>query len=138
MIFVDAGAFVARYRKSDDFHYAAVRCWLELEKRRTPCITSSLVLAEAAEFQCQTAGNAIAAGRLRIWLSSDRLLVLRPDSEIELEAADLLDRYKDQRIGFTDCVSFVLMRRKGINSVFGFDRPFRIAGFTLWPDERHP
>jgi len=39
----------------------------------------------------------------------------------------------DQSISFTDCVSFVLMRRESIARVFGFDRQFQAAQFKLWP-----
>jgi predicted nucleic acid-binding protein len=136
MIFIDAGAFIARHRKSDDHHAAALEGWRQIERKRTPCATSSLVLVEAATFLCRAAGNAMAAERMRIWLSSDQLLVLRPDREIELEAADLLDRYADQKIGFADCVSFILMGRRRIDTVFGFDRHFRVAGFSVWPPEK--
>jgi uncharacterized protein len=133
MMFIDAGAFIARHRTSDDHHAAAVAGWRQIEKRQTPCATSSLVLVEAATFLSRAAGNVLAAERMRIWLSSERLLVLRPDRDVELEAADLLERYADQHIGFTDCVSFILMTRRRIDTVFGFDRHFRLAGFTVWP-----
>jgi predicted nucleic acid-binding protein len=41
-------------------------------------------------------------------------------------------KYSDQAISFTDCVSFVLMRREGIKRAFSFDKHFRYAGFTLF------
>jgi predicted nucleic acid-binding protein len=133
MIFLDAGAFIARHRPSDDYHKAALRGWRELEKQKRPCCTTSLVIAEAAQFVGRAAGGMAAASRLRLWLSSDWLRVVRSDREIELEAAALLERYADQHIGFTDCVSFAVMRRQRIDTVFGFDRHFRVAGFKLWP-----
>jgi len=136
MLFVDAGALIARHRESDDHHRDALRGWRDIESRRKQVFTSNLVLVEAARFLSRISGNARAAERLRIWLSSEQLVVLRPDREIELEAADLLEKYADQQIGFIDCISFVLMRRRRINAVFGFDRHFRSAGFKLWPAGR--
>jgi predicted nucleic acid-binding protein len=53
-----------------------------------------------------------------------------PDDE--LAALDVMLRYSDQRIGFADCVSFVLMRRNHIRRAFSFDRHFELAGFNLW------
>ena len=136
LIFADAGAFIARYRTSDDHHAAATAAWGEIERRKTPCLTTSLVLVEAARFLAFAVGNARTAERVRLWLTFDRLTIARPDREIELEAADLLETYADQRIDFVDCISFVTMRRRGVDTVFGFDRHFRHAGFKLWPPGR--
>ncbi len=44
-----------------------------------------------------------------------------------------LDKYENQRSSFTDCVSFTLMRREGIQQAFGFDGHFTLARFELWP-----
>ena len=38
------------------------------------------------------------------------------------------------RASFVDCVSFEMMRRRGITRAFGFDRDFVHAGFELVPD----
>ncbi len=42
-----------------------------------------------------------------------------------------MEQFADQAIGYTDCVSFVLMRKHRFERVFGFDRHFRVAGFEL-------
>ena len=42
---------------------------------------------------------------------------------------DLLKKYADQAVSFTDCLSFALMRRDGIRECFAFDRHFQAAGF---------
>lgn len=59
--------------------------------------------------------------------------VLRAGLAEELEAVPLLEKYADQKVSFTDCVSFVLMRRQGIERAFSFDKHFPAAGFRLWP-----
>jgi len=133
LIFVDAGALIARYRQTDEYHGAAVLAWRQIERRRLACATSSLVLYEAARFLCRTVGIVAAAGRLRIWLSSEIWTVLRPDVEVELDAIDLLVKYADQQIGFEDCVSFVLIRRHRITRAFTFDNHFAVSGLELWP-----
>ncbi|MEI9898572.1 MAG: hypothetical protein WDN28_33130 [Chthoniobacter sp.] len=58
---------------------------------------------------------------------------LRPAPEDLAKAAKLMRKYADQSVSFTDCVSFVLMRREAITRVFGFDRHFQAAQFKLWP-----
>jgi predicted nucleic acid-binding protein len=79
------------------------------------------------------AGGAFAAERARSILESERLAILRPGLAEEHEAVPLLEKYADQRVSFTDCVSFVLMRRHGIERAFSFDRHFGGAGFRHWP-----
>ena len=69
-------------------------------------------------------------------MTSSTLEILRPSPEDELAALDLFEKFADQEVSFTDCISFVLMRRRQIKRVFSFDRHFRHAGFTLWPEER--
>ena len=64
-----------------------------------------------------------------------RLVSDHPDAEDEFEAlVELFRKFADQRVSFTDCVSFALMRRYGIAKAFGFDRHFVHAGFELWPE----
>ena len=61
------------------------------------------------------------------------LTVHRPDEADETRAVDLFEKYSDQAVSFTDCVSFVLMRRHAIESAFTFDQHFERAGFSRWP-----
>ena len=61
-------------------------------------------------------------------------MILRPEAEDEFKALELFRKLGDQQVSFTDCVSFALMRRYGIDKAFGFDRHFVHAGFELWPE----
>ena len=60
-----------------------------------------------------------------IWLSATR-----EDWHASLR---WLEKFADQKLSFTDALSFTLMRREGLSTVFGFDRHFESAGFELWP-----
>jgi predicted nucleic acid-binding protein len=64
---------------------------------------------------------------------SSRLSILRPDENDELAALELFQKYADQRVSYTDCVSFVLMERQNIKCAFSFDRHFTIPGFDVEP-----
>jgi predicted nucleic acid-binding protein len=46
---------------------------------------------------------------------------------------DLFAKFADQRVSFTDCVSFILMRRHRLARAFTFDRHFGDAGFGVMP-----
>lgn len=111
-----------------------MRGWDEIIAGSFRCVTSNLVVAEAATLLTRLMGGARAAEKVQTWYESEVITVLRSDERDELLATSFLSRYADQRIGFVDCVSFALMQRMGIRSVFGFDRHFAIAGFRLWPE----
>jgi predicted nucleic acid-binding protein len=44
-----------------------------------------------------------------------------------------LEKYAKEAIGCVDCISFVLMRARGIERAFTFDADFRVAGFEILP-----
>jgi predicted nucleic acid-binding protein len=133
LIFIDTGAFLARYVQRDEYHENAVAFWDELTRDNLPCFTSSLILNETFTLLGRRTTHAFAAGRARQIYASSFLQVLRPDANDEVAAIILLEKYADQKVSFCDCVSFVLMRRAGISDVFTFDGDFAIAGFNVRP-----
>ena len=133
MIFVDTGAFLARYIRQDSLHRRAKRTWAEIARSRTRCFTSNFVLDETITLLGRRSSYAFAAERASVLLSSQALTILRPDAEDEIRAVDLLAKFADQQVSFTDCISFVLMRRHRLQRAFTFDRHFSIAGFEVTP-----
>ena len=133
MIFIDTGAFIARYVSADQYHQQAVAAWSRLKEDRKRCFTSNFVLDEMFTLLARQAGYGFAAQRARNILDSQALRILRPGEGQEREAVELFEKFADQKISFTDCVSFVLMRQAGIRKAFSFDRHFILAGFDLWP-----
>ena len=133
MIYIDTGAFLARYIKRDQYHARATAFWNELGRSGERCFTSNFVLDETFTLLARYAGYPFAAQRARTIMASEVLTILRPQGEDELKAIGLFEQYADQEVSFTDCVSFALMRRKRIKRVFGFDSDFEKAGFQLRP-----
>ena len=132
-VFIDSGAFIGRQRADDQHHRAALAGWAHLEKSRARLFTSNFVLDEAITLLSRRAGASFAAAQARVWYSSAVLGILRPDADDEQRALDLLEKFADQAVSFTDCVSFVLMRREHIKRAFAFDRHFKAGGFELFP-----
>ena len=133
MIFVDTGAFVARYVRQDSHHRRARRAWAEIERSHSRCFTSSFVLDETFTLLGRRASYSFAADRARSLLHSAALTILRPDADDEEKAVDVFAKFADQQVSFTDCTSFYLMRHHGLNRAFTFDRHFADAGFELVP-----
>ena len=133
MIFADTGAFIARYVRQDAHHRKARRAWGEIERSHIRCFTSSFVLDETFTFLGRRTSYPFAAERARALLQSAALTILRPEAEDEERAVELFDKFADQEVSFTDCISFVLMRRHGLERAFTFDRHFASAGFDIMP-----
>ncbi len=59
------------------------------------------------------------------------LVRVTPDDE--RAAWDLFSARSDQEQSFTDCSSFVLMRRLGLDTAIAVDADFAAEGFTTLP-----
>jgi hypothetical protein len=133
VIYVDTGAFIARYVRQDNHHRKARRAWSEIERGHVRCFTSNFVLDETFTWLGRRTSYPFAAERARALLHSAALTILRPEAEDEEKAVDLFDKFADQEVSFTDCISFVLMRRNRLERAFTFDRHFARAGFEIMP-----
>jgi uncharacterized protein len=134
MIFVDTGAFLARHLPRDQHHELARDAWRQLEELREGLVTSNLVINELVTLLTRWSSAEDAATRGRSLYASRVLEIWRPDEDVELTALGLVSKFGDQRISFTDAVSFALMRRRGVRRAFTFDHHFRLAGFEVWPE----
>jgi len=133
VIFIDTGAFLARYIERDQYHDAAAKHWQTLRHDRRQCFTSNFVLDETITLLARRSTYQFAAERARNLFESKSLAILRPDEDDELAALEFFQKYADQNVSFTDCVSFVLMEKRSIKRAFSFDRHFTIAGFEVEP-----
>ena len=129
-IFVDTGAFLAKEIAYDQHHAAALEHWRKLATDRATFISSEHVFDETMTLLSRRTTYAWAAEWGRDALISG-INWLRADVGEWNQALRLMHKYADQGVSFTDCVSFVLMRREGLREVFGFDGHFAAAGFRL-------
>ena len=136
MIYIDTGAFLARHLSKDKHHRQANTLWDSIRKKGEKCVTSNFVLDETFTLLGRRAGYNFAAQRAGNIYASESLTILRPGREDELKAIAFLEKYSDQRLSFTDCVSFVLMKSKRIKRVFTFDHHFQLAGFQIYPKNK--
>lgn len=133
MIYIDTGAFLARYLSKDQNHNQANTFWESIRKKSETCVTSNFVLDETFTLLGRRAGYRFAAQRARNIYVSELFDILRPSREEELKAIGFFEKYSDHGLSFTDCVSFVLMKTKKIKRAFTFDHHFQLAGFQIYP-----
>ena len=132
-IFVDTGALVSRILPRDQHHSASLEGWRILENVDVRLISSEHVLDESVSLLVRQAGTSLAARWAREHLASGEVILLSSSHDDWQEALRWLEKFADQRISFTDALSFALMRRERIEQAFSFDRHFALAGFELWP-----
>jgi len=131
VIFIDTGAFLARYAAGDQHHAEAVFLWGELESGPARFFTSNMVLVETFTLLARRTTYAFASERAHNIYHSERLTILRPEANDEVEALSVFQKYSEVAVSFTDAVSCVLMRRHRLKRVFSFDRHFEDMGFSL-------
>jgi len=91
------------------------------------------VLDETFTLLGRWAGYAFSVQRAKNIYASQALTICRPGREDEIKALQFFSKYADQHVSFTDCISFVLMKREKIDQAFSFDRHFGFAGFRVVP-----
>lgn len=130
-VFVDTAGFLARWLPRDANHRKAVAAWSRIAGRRL--FTSNHVVDETLTLLARRASYAFAREKAESIFASVALEILYSTREDELEALTLFGKYADQEVSFTDCVSFVLMKRHHVSTAFTFDRHFALAGWRQIP-----
>jgi predicted nucleic acid-binding protein len=129
-LFLDASYAIALSAPADQLHESAVRVAERIESESISLVTTRAVTLEI--------GNALsklkhrrAAVELLQSLEDDPTVEIVPLTEELYGLAYQLNRSRaDKEWGLTDCVSFVLMRERGLTEALTADEHFRQAGFT--------
>ncbi len=132
-VFVDAWAWIALTLADDRGHADSLRVAAELRTDRVSLLTTNGVVYEAVNLVRRTAGLAAALallGQLDLLQRAGELTVVHRTAADDAQARSWLARYADQHFSFTDCTSFAVMAREGIQEAFTADRHFAVAGFT--------
>ncbi|MBI2342940.1 MAG: PIN domain-containing protein [Deltaproteobacteria bacterium] len=131
-LFIDTGAFYARYVARDAHHAGAVKTWREIATRGVACLTTNFVVAELItllSYRINAKGGLQVAREI---YGSHRLDVFSVTREIEISALEWLERFADQAFSMTDAVSFAVMTARKLETAFTFDHHFAIAGFRAY------
>jgi predicted nucleic acid-binding protein len=130
-VFVDTVAWYGLADPGDGFHRDAVRRFEHLETEGREFITSNHVVGETytllrARLGSEPAQRFLLRSRDPAYMTR----VFAPEAW-EIAAEALLLQYRDQGFSYVDAVSFVTMRRLGLQEAFSYDHHFATAGFTL-------
>jgi predicted nucleic acid-binding protein len=132
-VLVDSGVWIALASAGDQHHAAADAAMHAAVGTRTTLLTTSLILAEVHRFLLFHAGIRPAALMLERIDASPSVTVVFPDAGHDAAARRWLARFADQRITYTDAVSFAVMQSHRCAAALSFDHDFVVAGFAIRP-----
>ena len=129
-IFADTGYWVAITFHTDELHQLASNLTSQLRNHRI--VTTEAVLIEVLDHASKLGPywRGLAANIVQNTMQDSLSEVLPQSSDLFLNAVSLYASRLDQRWGLTDCISFVVMRERGITQALAYDRDFEQAGFT--------
>ena len=128
MRFADTAYFLALLNPRDEWHQAAVRL---SRSREGSLLITVWVLLEV--------GDALAAGPNRRWfpawvdslLASTGLEVIPAGNDWFFRGLTLYRGRPDKEWSLTDCISFEVMRERGLTEALTSDHHFEQAGFSV-------
>jgi uncharacterized protein len=114
----------------DEMHPTAARTLRDAERKRGSFVTTDYVLDETATLLVARGLGHLVPPLLEATLHSLACTVeWTGPSELE-QAAAFLTKHLDQGWSFTDCVSFLVMRRRRLRAALTKDQHFVKAGFV--------
>ena len=126
-VFVDTSAVLALLNPDDVHHGRARRGFATLRSAEAPLVTTSFVLVEIYALLARRMGlEAVQAFREEL---APLIEVEWVDSQLHESGLDLVLNRQRRRLGLVDAVSFLVMRARGIEGAFAFDRHFDQEGF---------
>ena len=131
--FLDTGFLIALEAADDQHHAAAIASWHEIRKHRVAFVSTTYIFDETVTFFNSRGHHAKALTIGEALLNSRVVTLVHVDEPIFAEAWREFTRQSDKRYSLTDCVSFVVMKRRRIKAVLAFDKHFTQAGFERLP-----
>lgn len=126
-VFADTFYFLALLNRRDQWHEQAV----QLSRRGGfAIVTTRAVLLEVADALAHPMTRPLAGEFLGELDTDANVEIVALDEALCGRALDLYREREDKHWTLTDCISFVVMRGRGITEALTGDRDFRQAGYT--------
>jgi len=129
-VFADTGYWIAMIDKGDARRSAAVDAAIKIGGTRI--VTTSAVLTEVLNHFSGLTGiyRDNVAFFIQRTMNSDDVRVVRVADPLFNDGLTMYAAYRDKKWSHVDCMSFAVMRRRGITDALAHDEHFRQAGFT--------
>lgn len=127
-VFLDTVGLITVWDQDDEWHELAACAFRALKATRVPLVTTTFTLAECGNTAARTAFR-LDVDALRQTLEIAGGLIF-PDHDGWRSARNAYCRGESGNPGLVDQLSFVVMRRLGLDEAFTNDRHFSASGFV--------
>lgn len=124
-IFLDSSYVITLVNKRDQYHGQASEVARVLGEN--PLVTTDVILLEVGNGLARNF-KAEAVAVIDEFLNSDEVQIISVDTRLFQKGFDLYKDYQDKAWGLVECISFVVMREKGIADALTTDSHFEQAG----------
>lgn len=131
--FVDTSYLLALELVNDQNHHAAKAHWQQLVISLPSLVTTSYIFDEVVTYFNSRGHHqkAIQVGNNLLYSPSVELIQV---DEVLFHAGwDYFQQHQDKQYSLTDCISFVVMQQRTIQTGLTFDQHFAQAGFQSEP-----
>ena len=129
-VFVDTSGFYALLVAGDDQHQRADQILRGARQKSTGFVTSDYVLDETITLLTARKHGHLVEPFLQVTLHSSACRIEWTDPDRFTETASFLLKHQDHAWSFTDCLSFVLMKKDRLREALTKDVNFAQAGFV--------
>ncbi len=129
-VFIDTVGWIALVHRNDNLHQKAVQSYRNIGNLHR--ITTDTVLIESCNAFSKSTMRPLAL-ILMEKVNEAKVLgileVVHAEEELIRQGFEVFKNRMDKDWSFTDCISFVLMKKRGINKAMTSDHHFEQAGF---------
>lgn len=126
-VFADTFYYLALLNRRDDAHSRVVDLTRRLNGR---IVTTDGVLTELADGLSRSSTRGTAADFIKRLRANPLVSVVAGERDLFDRGLDLYIRREDKNWSLTDCISFVVMRDRGLSQALTADHHFEQAGFV--------
>ena len=130
--FLDTSYLIALVLNTDQYHVNALKKWQSIKGSKS-FVTTSYVFDETVTYLNRRGHHAkvVEVGE-KIFLSS-AVELIHVNEHLFFEGWYAFCKYQDKGFSLTDCISFIVMRQRGLSTALTFDKDFSQAGFQVEP-----
>lgn len=127
-VFIDTSAFIAYFIKQDEFHDDAIAKFKLYRQQNAKFITSDYILDELQTwFSTKHSKNLLEklVYSLQKIEEEGEIKVFSVDRAIFRKAQEVLIKFSDHKISFTDATSYIIYKDFSLDEIFTLDADFK-------------
>jgi hypothetical protein len=121
--------FIVGYLNPRDQHHSRAQECMPLVEQAFEVIVTEAVLVEIGNLLSSHKHRTRAAEFIQACYTSGNITVVSVSTDLIKRAVEFYHQHKDKDWGLTDCISFVVMRDRGLTTAVTADSDFQQAGF---------